>query len=379
MAELKYSTGFVSIPLMQVRHKSIVVYPDVTGRKKTLSKKPTFDGQKTYSGRVTCGVRKRMTKAINILLQTAKGQFKKNPYNGVLQWHKLTFLTLKITHVDNINARDGYNECLSYFLDWFTRTAETSRGKGVRLYVCKAELTIAGQLHYHITFPDMIHLQDVKDKWNSILRKAGYLDQYAKVHGHYHANSTDIHSVNDVENLSAYMVKAFTDSLQEAEKMKKRATGKVKHNIEGEMTKDVQNGEGTEGKIWSCSELLSAAHYVKFHQSTRHMEILESLERDGRVKWYSDETGFWAVYQFTDCSPPEIMNREELAYIDNYLAWQMERPSKSADIEDFEAWAKAMPLLEYPKGLIRDDRQKVVQLESDTDAQGWKPFQADLF
>lgn len=343
---LKYSTGFVSIPLMQVRHKSIVVYPDTTGRKKSSLLKPDFKGEKTYSGRMTCGVRKRMTKAINIMLQTAKPQFKQNPYNGVWQWHKLTFLTLKITNTENITAREAYDNCLSPFLDWFGRTAKTSSGQGVKLYVQKTELTKAEQIHYHITFPDMISLVDVRRKWNSILRKARYLDQYALEHGHFDANSTDIHSVNDIENLSAYMIKAFTDSLTEAEKIKKTKSGKSK-NIAAEMTKDEQNDIPMDGKIWSCSELLSAAHYVAFHLATRHESHLELLEKQGRVKRFCDDSGYWAVLHFSDCSPPDIMNKAELKYIDEHLKWQMERPTKSADVADFETWAKRMPVLNY--------------------------------
>lgn len=340
----KERCGLASIPLMQVRHKSIVVYPDQTGRRSsTLSRlKPNFHEKKAYSGRVTAGVRKRLTKAVNLMLQVSKGAWKQNHAMGYIQYHRISFITLKITGVENITAREAYDSCLSHFLDWLRRTA------GVKLFVWKAELTRAHQVHYHITCPDMISHVDIRQKWNSFLRAAGYLDQYAGEHGHYNANSTDIHSVNDIENLSSYMVKALTESIAEAEKIKQTRPGKTKLvNIGAEMAKDCQNEEGTDGKIWGCSEVLAAAHYVAFHMSYRHREYIERLESEGRVKRFADDDGFWSVHHFTDCSPPDIMNEIENLYIQQYLDWQIAKPSKTASGEDFETWAKEMPILNY--------------------------------
>jgi hypothetical protein len=334
------SCRIAAIPLIQVRHKSIVVYPDLVGRVRRSTTKPEF-AAKAYSGRVTCGVRKRLTKAINILLQSTKGSWKQNPVMGYLQYHRLSFITLKITNAENISAKEAYDSVFNHFLDYLTRTA------GVRLFVWKAEMTRAGQIHYHITLPDMISHVDIRKKWNRLLRTAGYLSDYAKEHGHYDANSTDIHSVNDVENLSSYMVKAMTESIDNAEKIKKTRYGKQVTGIAGEMTKDIQNREGTEGKIWGCSEVLSAAHYVAFHMAQRHMEYIEHLEREGKIKRFSDDSGFWAVFHFTDCSPPDIMHPGERKYIDDHLIWQISKPSKAATLEEFAAWAGKQPILKY--------------------------------
>ena len=192
----------------------------------------------------------------------------------------------------------------------------------------------------------MVCLQAIKQKWNACLRKAGYLDNYAAAHNHYNANSTDIHSVNDIENLSAYILKALTESIEAAEKVKKTGPTRIM-DIGAEMAKDVQNAEETEGKIWGCSELLAASHYVAFHMNTRHHDYIEHLEKEGKVKRFSDDTGFWSVFHFTDCSPPDIMNAAERNYITDYLDWQFKRPSKSAPGADWDAWAHEMPFLIY--------------------------------
>lgn len=334
--------GLASIPLMQVRHKSIVVYPDQTGRRCCLVKrKPDFKDKKAYSGRVTAGVRKRLTKAINLLLQVAKPSWKQNPCTGYTQYHRISFITLKIANAENVTAHEAYLNCLSRFLDWLTRTA------GVKLFIWKAEFTRNKQIHYHVTCPDMVNLWDIRNKWNSYLRTAGYLDEYAAAHGHYNANSTDIHSVNDIENLSTYMIKALTETIEEAEKLKKTRNATRTMNIGAEMAKDCQNEEETEGKIWGCSEVLAAAHYVAFHMSHRHSELLENMETEGKVKRFTDDSGFWAVLHFTDCSPPDIMSAAENSYIEKYLTWQISKPSKSCTDEEFDTWLSELPRLSY--------------------------------
>ena len=336
--------GIASIPLMQVRHKSVVVYPEYVAGKRsrpTHLEKPDFKEKKAYSGRVTAGVKKRITKAINVLLQVSKATWKQNPATGYIQYHRISFITLKITGAENITAREAYDNCMNHFLDWLTRTA------GVKLYVWKVELTRAGQIHYHITCPDMISHIEIRQKWNSYLRKAGYLESYAKQYGHYNANSTDIHSVNDIENLSSYIIKALCESIENAEKIKKTRGATRQINIGAEMAKDVQNDEETEGKIWGCSEVLAAAHYVAFHMATRHYDYIQHLEKEGKVKRFDDETGYWAVFHFSDGSPPDILSKIENNYITEHLEWQIAKPSKSAPVEAFDKWAKEMPILNY--------------------------------
>jgi hypothetical protein len=81
----------------------------------------------------------------------------------------------------------------------------------------------------------------------------------------------------------------------------------------------------------------------------RHQDYIQHLEREGKVKKFADEDGFWAVFHFSDCSPPDIMNGAEKTFIDQYLTWQLKRPSKSANEAEFEQWASEQPVLNYTK------------------------------
>lgn len=346
LSDVKFLTVINSIPVMQLRHNSIVVYHEPLQRRSSLNNKRKWENKylykQAYSGKVTQGVRKRLTKAINLMLMTVKPKYIFNDIGNYWQYHKLSFITLKITAARNISVHEAYESCFCYFLDWFTRTATKNPRP---LYTWKAELQKDGQVHYHITTPEWINCQALRRKWNEILRKAGFLEDYVKEHGHYNANATDIHQVNDVKNLSAYMIKALTDSIAAAEKIKKTRQGKQEQHIGAEMAKEIQNEESTDGKIWGCSELLQNAKYAVLVLSDRHHDFIKKMEAIGKIKSFYDEGGFWGVHHFTDCSPPDILNKTENSYLTDFLTWQMQRPLKGSNPLDIEAWEKQMPQL----------------------------------
>lgn len=335
-----------SQPVLQIRKNSVVLYYELLGHRHRLNNPKTWQkkdlNKDAYQGKVTLGVRKRLTKAVNVLLQMTKPTWITNPVTGKYQYHNISFITLKITNQENVTARLAYDNCFSHFLDWLTRT------NGTKLYVWKLEKEQRGQVHYHITTPDFIDYRLIRKKWNSLLRKAGYLDEYAKENGHYDANSTDIHEVNNVTNLGPYLVKALADNIKAAERMKKTRNGKTDQTIGAEMAKDEQNETCTDGKIWGCSELLSMAKYITFACSERHFKAVELLKAAGKIREISSDTGsasYWSVWYFNDCGPPDILSKAENLHVDLFMKWQAIRPSKGATDEDFISWHDKKPLL----------------------------------
>jgi hypothetical protein len=114
---------------------------------------------------------------------------------------KLTFLTLtlsdKQSHSDQFIRRHMLN-------DFFNR----ARIKwSLEHYVWRAEKQKNGNIHFHIVTNVFIPHYELRDTWNQIQRKLGYLDKYKLEHGHYRANSTDIHSLQFVKNIGAYLIK----------------------------------------------------------------------------------------------------------------------------------------------------------------------------
>jgi hypothetical protein len=336
--------GINSVPVLQIRDRSVVMYYELLRGHGRLNNKKTWqakDLNKTaYSGRVTQGVRKRMTRALNIMLMTVKPKTMTNPVNGRLIHHKLSFITLKISNPEKITGREAYDKCFSHFLDWMSKT------KKVKLYVWKLEMEKSKKIHYHVTVPDFIHYEEIRDTWNDLQRKAGFLAEYAAEHGHYKANSTDIHEVMNVRDLASYIIKAFADSLAKAERLKQRQQGKkVDKDIGAEFGKDVQNEEAANSKIWGCCELLSASKYPTFLMEIHHEQMIEKLRASEQVREVKDDTGRWCVWYFNDSSPPEMLAPAENLYVASWLKWQMSKPLKGADEQEVVSWASRKPFL----------------------------------
>lgn len=327
-----------SVSVMQMRHNSVVMYEESLYSKRYCNNRNVYRwkklNQNQYSGMMTVGVRKRMTKALNVMLQVIKPQTLMNPVTKRLMHHKLSFITLKISQ-EGITGRQAYDNVFCHFLDWLTRT------KKVEHYVWKLE---GGLTHYHITTPAFIHYQEIQDTWNAFQRKAGYLDAYAQEFGHFKPNSTDIHEVLGITDLAAYIVKAFAKSLEAAERLRLSQKG-VKPDITAEMGKEIQNQEAADSKIWGCSEVLSAACYCKFYMETVHHLLIAQLKREQKIREISDDKNYrWVKWTFTDSSPPEILEEHQKLYMKYFLQWQMCRPSKSASEETFAVWQAKKPV-----------------------------------
>ena len=184
--------------------------------------------QLAYKGKFSDSAKKRMARAIDILIQTTKITYGLNEVTGKRQRHFLSYITLTIPATGDLTAEQGYHGLLKHFLQWLRRT------KKVNTYIWKAEFQQRGQLHYHITTPAWIHYQEIKDKWNNLLQKVGMLSEYYAKQGHNNANSTDIHEVRNITGLCGYLKKEYYKSIQ---------------------------NKDTTGKIWDCSENLKAHKY----------------------------------------------------------------------------------------------------------------------
>lgn len=207
--------------------------------------------QKTYSGTLTDGAKKRLRRCIELLIQTTKERWQYDPIQGKEVKHRLSFITLTVSQSTNITAREAYDTCFVHFLQWLRRTMK------VKTYVWKVEVQKRGQIHYHITTPSWIHYQEIRDKWNNLQRAAGYTAEYFKKTGHHDPNSTDIHKVKNMENWGDYIIK--------------------------EIVKSIQN-PNTTGKVWDASNNLKRSTYYSFEFQDENGMAVSELAEKGKVE-----------------------------------------------------------------------------------------------
>lgn len=177
---------------------------------------------------------KRVKNAVNWL---ASASVKKRVYCAVdkrtYPFH-LNFITLTLPAKGiNITDHQFKNQLLK---NWIARMAYRH---GFANYVWKVETQANGNIHAHITSDCFIHWREIRDVWNDLLIKKGYMKQFAALHGHSDPNSTDVKSVKSVKDIAAYLAKYFS--------------------------KNDSDRRSVSGRLWSCSYSLSDRNPCSIH------------------------------------------------------------------------------------------------------------------
>lgn len=245
----------VRIPVLSFRSSGIMAYEVNANHRGRLVKSDLFlanaarlQERKRYKGFVTAGAKKRMKKAITLLLQSTPYQWKEHPISGKYFQHKISFITLTTpTHKNSYDGKWCHKNLLEPMLRILRRRYQ------MKSYIWKCELQDNGQIHYHVTCDCILNHTKLRDEWNRLLNGCDMLEDFFVRYGHRNPNSTDIHSVHKVKNLEAYLVKYIT--------------------------KEYQNESALNCKIWDCSRNLKANDYFKIELDFGLHQYLRQLQK----------------------------------------------------------------------------------------------------
>lgn len=173
----------------------------------------------------------------------------------------LRFVTLTLPskqfHDDKFVRRHMLNRFIS----------EIKRKDKVINYVYCSETQKNGNIHFHIVIDKYINHKSIRGTWNTILSTNGYIDIFEKKHGHRNPNSTDIHSLNKVHSIAAYLIKYFTKD----EKRRK-----------------------IEGRLWGASDNLRKLDHYSTFVSFEESQMFENMRKANKVKYYSKD--YFTIY-----------------------------------------------------------------------------------
>ena len=251
-------SAITSIPVLSFRSSGVLYYQTPIDHRNNLLKSTAFQNnvallekRERYIGLVTDGIKKRMKKCITLLLQSTPYTYKIHPVSGRTISHKVSFITLTTpTHEKSYDAKFCHKNLLEPTLRILRRKYF------MKSYIWKVELQENGQIHYHITADIVINHTHLKDIWNNLLRANSMLEDFKTKYGHDNPNSTDIHNVQKVNNLEAYLVKYIC--------------------------KEYQNESKINGKIWDCSQNIKSADYFKLqldHETHQQILLLQSTQQ----------------------------------------------------------------------------------------------------
>jgi len=255
---------------LQIRYKKILEFDVFKGYHGGNNN--ALEEAKTYSGLVTEGAIKRVRRAVDILLQISKGRMIHNPMLDQKVYFKVGFLTLTFHVPEGLFVPEGWkmptvkegNIMLGEFLDRMKRINE------IKDYVWKAEYTKQIGLHYHVTINNWIDCKLIRNEWNKVLDKYGWLESFKAMYGHSDMNSTDIHSVGKIRSIGGYIASYMSKPM-------KKKKGQTDQQFEKE--KDLYEAKikaiGGQGKIWGCSNNLKGCNYYHIPYNEQTKKILK--------------------------------------------------------------------------------------------------------
>ena len=216
-------------------------HPALTIRMPGFQMGPVYDhlltSTRTANGNVSDIARRKIMKALDYLLLISQEKKVTNRTSGRKLQFKIAFITLTLPSSQKHTDKEIKNTCLNQFI------IEIKKYYYVKNYLWRAEKQKNGNIHFHIIVDKFIPYQELRDRWNRIINKLGYVDSYRdnmqtfykdgfRLHQnllgtwsakqqraayergartHWNSpNSTDIHSVQKIHNIKAYVSKYMT-------------------------------------------------------------------------------------------------------------------------------------------------------------------------
>jgi hypothetical protein len=303
---------FFDIPnVLSINGNRIVVrkYFEEFGRKKNKSslqvKNEEHLKDNTPKGIVTRKIRLKMraiiTNWIEALQHSPKGETGHKVYLP-------TFVTLTLPAKQNHTDKELNALALNPFI------TKIKRSHKVENYLWRAEKQDNGNIHYHIIIDRFISHDCVRYAWNNIIDKLGYIESYRKEQTELHKqgfnfrealrekwpvekqmkaflngqannwnnpNSTDIHSLKSITDVSGYMCKYITKS-HEFDEMKKVEKAYQENQIDERLFNAYKDQiqlkfeqKKVNARLWGCSDALREIRDVKIivdYESSKFIE-----------------------------------------------------------------------------------------------------------
>ena len=241
-------------------------------------------------GKLSVQAQNKIRKATHYLSFLAKEKKLSTRKSSNIYKFKLAFITLTLPSIQVHSDNFLKSKILNQFLTELRCKYEVNR------YVWVQEKQQNLNVHYHILIDKYIDWSELRDMWNRIINKHGYVDRYREKMNELHSkgfkvnnellrnwgveaqvkayhegvrtnwnspNSTDIHSVKNVRNIAAYVSKYFTKGFS-------RSRFRVRKNEINfnSALKDYEvsvsagalrflNSLAERGRLWGCSQDLS--------------------------------------------------------------------------------------------------------------------------
>ncbi len=255
--------GLVKMPCLSVSPTAVTAYTrimDMSGNFKTWNKgiKPPCENRE--KGFISKKGQKALERAVYWFLYSVDKQI----VNTGKGKEKITFLTLTLPSKQVHTDKEIKDKCLKQFLTEIRANYEVDK------FIWKAEKQAQGQLHFHILLDKFLPVIEVRERWNRIINKLGYVYEYSKKMNRL--------EWSEYRDMRLKEIKGKPTEIQ-----KKRISQAYKKGINERWTNpntiDIEN----------LRKVGNVAAYISKYMSKEHKGVAkEKLKVDGRI-WFSSQ------------------------------------------------------------------------------------------
>ena len=342
------------IPLLKMHPDKIIAYnsyhwdPVKPERKKNQPQSEEkekahinfLQSRRTADGKLSKIATKKISTAIDYLMLLSSKKTVALPYEGKNISFRVAFITLTLSskqiHSDN--------EIKAQLLD--SLLIELRKKYGVTLFVWRAEKQKNGSIHFHILIDKFVYWVELRDIWNRIQNKLGYVDRYREKMKTFHKkgfkfnkelskywdyekqkaaylkgaktdfqspNSIDIHSLKKIKNVKNYVKKYVAkDEKKVTEIEEKVKKAKISLNSPDSLKKDkkklrrfrrlAQKAKAlkkkllVKGRIWGCSYNLTGLTGAIVEADSEVQKVVEALREIEGIRIYQE--AYFTIFYF---------------------------------------------------------------------------------
>lgn len=255
-----------------------------------------------HNGIISTSAGKKIESAVQWLCLAAKW---KRVYSVELEkyiYFKINMITLTLP------AKQKHSDVYikSKYLNQFI--VEMKKDYGLKEYVWRAEAQSNGNIHFHIITDTFIEIMKLRNMWNRIIEKDGYVSDFEKVYNHRSPNSTDVHSIKHIKKIGQYLSKYISKDRKFAKigelRLIKGEVIECKFDSRMYMKESADNKEGKvvgsmlsdrirniDGRLWFCSKGLAGGGKIMLDNSHEDFAGLFDYIRSQDVKEVNHDHG----------------------------------------------------------------------------------------
>ena len=192
-----------------------------------------------HQNKISPVAKRKISRAIDYLIFNSRPKRLPNTLHGKGYQFRLNFITLTLSSEQIHSDQEIKHHLLNQFL------IELPKKWNVRSYIWRAEKQKNGNIHFHIITDKFIPWLELRNSWNRIQQKLGYVTRYRSNRLKFYSagfkmineggrtrsrnvqlraykyglrtgwqspNSTDVHAIKKINNIRAYFIKYLTKS-----------------------------------------------------------------------------------------------------------------------------------------------------------------------